>query len=84
LRGQCGMLVLVRAGMLGWARPLSIPFGGHDREEVIRFSSAVRLRQEEGVMADPDLSVRLGSLGLAGPQSFRHFTSWCVAGCVTR
>jgi hypothetical protein len=37
LRGQYGMLVLVKAGTLVWARPLSVPFGGHDGEEVVRF-----------------------------------------------
>ena len=35
------MLVLVRAGMLGWARPLPIPFRGHDRGDVMLLSSVV-------------------------------------------
>jgi hypothetical protein len=43
---------------------------GHDRVEVVRLSSAIWLRQEEGVMVDPSLSVRPSSPGLAGPQSF--------------
>jgi hypothetical protein len=46
--------------------PLGVVMGG----EVMRLSGAVWLRQEEGVMADPDLSVWPGSLGLARPQSF--------------
>jgi hypothetical protein len=65
------MFVLVRAGTLGWARPLPVPSRGHDGGGVMRLSSTVRLWQEKGVMADPGLSVQLGLLGLAGPQSFR-------------
>jgi hypothetical protein len=75
LRGQCGVLVPVRAGTLGWARPLPVPSRGCDGGEVMRPSSAVRLRQEEGVVADPGLSVRSGLLGLTGPLVIRNFTS---------
>jgi hypothetical protein len=64
------MLVPVKAGTLGWARPLLVPSRGRDRGEVMRPSSIVRLRQEEGVIADPGLGVRPGLLDLAGPRSF--------------
>jgi hypothetical protein len=37
--------------MLGYARPLLVPSWGHDGGEVVRHSSVVRLRQDEGVMA---------------------------------
>ena len=60
------MLIFVRVGMLGCARPLSVPSRDHDGGEVVSLSSAVWLRQEEGVMADPGLSVWPGSPGLAG------------------
>ena len=70
LRDQCGVLVLVRAGMLGGARPLLVPSGGWDGEEVARPSSTTRLWHEEGVVADPSLTIRPGSLGLAGPRLF--------------
>jgi hypothetical protein len=43
---------------------------GHDRVEVVRLSSAIRLRQEEGVVVDPSLSVRPSSRGLARPRSY--------------
>ena len=65
------MLVLVRKGVLAGARPLLVLSRGRDRGKVMRLSSVVRLRQEEGVVADPGLSVWLGSLGLARPWSFR-------------
>jgi hypothetical protein len=64
------VLILVRVGTLGWAQPLPVPFEGRDGGEVVHLSSAVGLRQEEGVVANPGLSVWLGLLGLAGPQSF--------------
>jgi hypothetical protein len=64
------MLVLVRAGTLGWARPLPVSSGGRDEGEVVCLLSIVRLRQEGGVVADPSLSIRPGLLGLAGPRSF--------------
>ena len=64
------MLVIVKAGTLGWARPLPVPSGDRDGGEVMRLSSVVRLRQEKGVVANPGLNVRPGLLGLAGPRSF--------------
>ena len=64
------MPVLVRVGMIGWARPLPVPSKGHDGAEIVRLSSTVWLRHEGGVMADPSLGVQPGSLGLAGPQLF--------------
>jgi hypothetical protein len=51
------MLVLVNGGTLASARPLPVPSRGHDGGEVVRLSSAVRLRQEGGVVADPGLIV---------------------------
>jgi hypothetical protein len=70
LRGQCSVLVLVRAGVLGRARPLPVPSRGRDGGEVVHPSSVVRLRKEEGVVVDPGLSVRPGLLGSARLQSF--------------
>ena len=64
------MLVPIGAGTLGWARPLLVPSGGQDGGEVMCLLGAVRLRREEGVVADPGLSVRPGSLGLARPRLF--------------
>jgi hypothetical protein len=64
------VLVLVRAGTPGGAQPLPAPFGGRDGGEVVRPLSAAWLRHEEGVVADPGLSVRPGSLGLSRPRSF--------------
>jgi hypothetical protein len=61
--------VLTRAGTLGGARPLLVPSGGQEGGEVVRPSSAARLRHEGGVVADPGLSARPGSLVLAGPRS---------------
>jgi hypothetical protein len=46
---------------------LLVPSGGQDGGEVMHLSGAVWLRREEGVVADPDLSVRPDSLGLARP-----------------
>jgi len=46
------------------------PFRGHDGGEVMCPQGAMRLRREEGVAADPDLSVWTGLLGLARPRSF--------------
>ena len=66
------MPVLARVGVLGRAQALPVPFRGHDGGEVVRFSSAVRLRQEEEVVADPGPSVWPGLLGLAWPRSFGH------------
>jgi hypothetical protein len=66
------VLVPVRADMVGWARPLPVPSRGRDRGEVVRALSVVRLRQEEGVVADPGLIVRPGLLSLAGPRSVGH------------
>ena len=37
---------------------------------VVSLLFVMRLRQKEGVMADPGLSVWPGSLGSAGPRSF--------------
>ena len=65
------MLVLVRAGTLGGARPLPVPYEGWDGGEVMRPLSAARLRQEEGIAATPGLRVRVGLLSLARPRSFR-------------
>jgi hypothetical protein len=62
---------LVRTCILGRARPLPVPSKGRDGGKVVRLSSAVWLRQEEEVMANPGLSVRPSLLGLAGPRSFR-------------
>jgi hypothetical protein len=70
MRGQCGMLVLVIGGMLAGARPLPVSSRGRDEGEVVRLSSAVRIRQEGGVVPDPGLIVWPGLLGLSGPQSF--------------
>ena len=64
------MLTLVRAGMLGYVRPLPIPSRGRDGGEIVRLSSVVRLRREEGVVADPSLSGWPGWLSLTGPRSF--------------
>ena len=64
------MLVLVRGGTLGDARPLPIPFRGCDVGEVMRLSSTMWLGQEGGVMANPDLILQPDLLGLARPQSF--------------
>jgi hypothetical protein len=64
------VLILVRVGTLGQARPPSVPSRGRDGGEVMRPSSVVQLRQEEGVIADPGLSVRPGLLSSAGPRSF--------------
>ena len=64
------MPVFVRLGALCRARPLPVPSRGHDGGEVVRLLSAMRLRQEEGVVTDPGLSVRPRSLGLAEPRSF--------------
>ena len=76
------MLVLVRKGALAGARALPVLSRGRDRGKVMRLSSAVQLRQEGGVMADPGLIVRPGLLGLAKPRSFGLFASWCIAGRV--
>ena len=65
------MPALARVGVLNGARPLPVPFRGHDGGEVACLSSVGRLRQEEEVVADPSPSIRPGLLGLAGPQSFR-------------
>ena len=64
------MLVVVRAGKVGWARPLPVPSEGRDGGEVVHLLSVVRLRWEEGVVADPSLSIQLGLLGLARPRPF--------------
>ena len=64
------MPVLVRVGTLGYARPLPVPSRGHDVGEVMCLSSAMWLRHEGGVVADPGLGVQPGLLGLTGPQSF--------------
>jgi hypothetical protein len=64
------MPVPVRASTLGWTRPLPVPSRGRDGEEVVRPSSAMGLRQEEGIVADLGLSIRPGLLSLAGPRSF--------------
>ena len=65
------MRVLIRGGMLARARPLPIPSRGRDGGEVMRLSSAVQLRWEEWVVADPDLSAWPSLLGLTRPRSFR-------------
>ena len=59
-----------RAGTLGYARPLPDPFGGRDGGEVTLLLSIMRLWEEEGVVADPGLSIQPALLGLAGPWSF--------------
>ena len=64
------MPALARVGVLSRALPLPIPFKGRDRGDVMRFSCAVWLRQDEEVMVDPGLSVRPGLLGSARSQSF--------------
>ena len=56
--------------MLVPIRPLSVPSRGHDGREVVRLSSVVRLRLEEGVVADSDLIVRPSLHGSAGPRLF--------------
>jgi hypothetical protein len=68
MRGQCGVLVLVREGTLAGSRPLPIPSRGRDEGEVVRLFGPVRLRQEGGVVADPGLIVWPDLLGLAGPR----------------
>ena len=50
------MPALARIGVHGGARPLLIPSRGHDGGELMRFSSAMWLRQEEEVMTDPSPS----------------------------
>ena len=64
------MLVPIGAGTLGWARPLLVPSGGQDGGEVMCLLGAVRLRREEGIVADPGLSVWPSLPSLAGPRSF--------------
>ena len=64
------MLVLVRTGVLAGARPLLVSSRDHDGGEVVRLSSAVRLRQEGGVMANPGLIIWPSLLSLVRPQLF--------------
>ena len=64
------MLVFVRGGTLDCTRSLFVPSRGRDGGDVVRHSSAVRLRQEGEVVANPGLIVWPSLLGLAGPQSF--------------
>jgi hypothetical protein len=64
------VLILVRVGTLGRARPLSVPSRGRDGVEVVHPSSVVQLRQEEGGIADPGLNVRPGLLSSARLRSF--------------
>jgi len=63
--GQCSVPIL------GQAQPFPAPLKSHDGGEVMRLLSTVWVRQVEGVMADPGLSVWPSFLGLAGPRSFR-------------
>jgi hypothetical protein len=70
LQGQCSILILIRADTLGNTRPLPIPSRGQDGGEVVHPSSVAWPSHEEGVMANPNLSVWSGSLGLPGPRSF--------------
>jgi hypothetical protein len=53
--------------MLCWARSLPIPSRDRDGREVMGPLGAMRIRREEGVVADPDLSVQSDLLGLARP-----------------
>ena len=80
LQGQCGMLSLVRAGVFGWARPLPVPPRGQDSGEVVRPSSVMRLRQEEGVVADPGFSDWPDPLSLVGPRSFGLKLGFSIVG----
>ena len=51
------MLALTGTGVFGWAQPLHDPPRGRDGEEVMSLLFVMRLRQEEGVVADPGLGV---------------------------
>jgi hypothetical protein len=70
LAGSVRLACLVRVDVLGGARPLPVPFRGHDGGEVVRFSCSVWLRQDEEVMADPGPSIWPGLLGSTGPWWF--------------
>ena len=70
LAGRCSMPILVRVGTIGWAQPLSIPSRDRNGGAVVRLSSAMWLRNEGGVVADPGLGAQPSLLGLAGPRSF--------------
>ena len=65
------MSTLVKASVLGRARPLPILPRGQDDGEVVSHLCIMRLRQKGGVMADPGLGVWPSSLGSAGSRSFR-------------
>ena len=75
------MSALARVGVLSGARPLPIPFRGHDGGKVVRFSCAMQLRQGEEVGADPGPSVWPGLLGLARPRSFGPSPASALQAC---
>ena len=69
LRGQCGVPALVRADALG-GLDFSHPFPGVGTARGRELLHSVRLRQKEGVMAGPGLSIWSGPLSSAGLLSF--------------
>jgi len=66
LWGQCGVPAPVRAGVLG-GLDLSLFLPGVGVMRGHELSCSVQLRQREGVVLDPGLSVWSGPLSLAGP-----------------
>jgi hypothetical protein len=76
------MLALVRAGTPSYTRPLPVPPKGRDGGEVVRPLGAMRLRQEEGVVADPGLDAWPAPLGFRWASVARAFISCCIVGRV--